>query len=81
MNKFWCQKVDFEGFGKGGLITEGILTLVPLPTKGAKSLPWAEILNKLFTVIGKKFIFSAQGSGFAPFVGNLLNQSQNTFWD
>ena len=24
--------------GKGGLISEGILTLVPLPTKGAKTL-------------------------------------------
>ena len=32
---------------KGGLISEGILALVPLPTKGAKSLPWAENLNNL----------------------------------
>ncbi len=30
---------------KGCLISEGILTLVPLPTKGAKSLSWAENLN------------------------------------
>ena len=33
---------------KGGLISEGILTLVPLPEKGAKSLPEAENLKKLF---------------------------------
>ena len=33
---------------KGGLISEGILTLVPLSEKGAKSLPEAENLKKLF---------------------------------
>ena len=33
---------------KGGLISEGILTLVPLPEKGAKSLPEAKNLKKLF---------------------------------
>ena len=33
---------------KGGLISEGILTLVPLPEKSAKSLPEAENLKKLF---------------------------------
>jgi len=35
---------------KGGLISEDILTLVPLPKRGAKCLPWGGILNKLFTV-------------------------------
>ena len=30
---------SFSGHTKGGLISEGILNLVPLPTKGAKSLP------------------------------------------
>ena len=30
---------------KGGLISEGILIWVPLPTKGARLLPWAENLN------------------------------------
>ena len=55
---------------KGSLISDGILTLVPLPIKGAKLLPWAENLNKLFTVLCGKFIFSAQGSDLAPFVGN-----------
>ena len=30
---------------EGGLISEGILALVPLPTKGAKSLPVAEYLS------------------------------------
>ena len=55
---------------KGGLISEGILTLVPLPTKGAKSLSCAENLNKLFTVKGGKFKFSAQGRDLALFVDN-----------
>ena len=36
------------------------MTLVPLPAKGAKSLSWAEHLNK----------FSAQESDLTPFVGN-----------
>ena len=44
---------------KGCLISEGILSLVPLPTKGAKSLSWSENLNKLLTVMGGKFKFSA----------------------
>jgi len=35
---------------KGGLISEGILTLIPLPKRGAKCLPWGGILKKLFTV-------------------------------
>ena len=43
---------------KGGLISAGIVTLVPLPKKGAK----AENLNKLITVKGGKFKLSAQGS-------------------
>ena len=30
----WSRK---QGVGKGGLISEGILTLAPFPTKGAKS--------------------------------------------
>ena len=40
---------------KGGLISESILNLVPLPTKGAELLPWAEDLNKLVTVKDGKF--------------------------
>jgi len=46
-------------FIRGSLISKGILTSVPLPIKGAKSLPWAENLIKLFTVKGRKFKFSA----------------------
>ena len=61
---------------KGGLISEGIVTLVPLPVKSAKSLPLANSLNKLITVItiGRKYKFSAQGSDLAPFVdhGNKI---------
>ena len=44
--------------------------MVPLSTKGAKSLPLAENLKKLFNGIGGKFKFSAQVSDLAPFVGN-----------
>ena len=43
------------------LFSEHILSLVPLPTKGAKSLPRAENLNKLFGVKGGKFKLSVQG--------------------
>ena len=50
-------------------MSEGISTLVPLAIKGAKSLPWEENSNKLFTVMGTKFKFSAHGSDLAPFVG------------
>ena len=59
-------------------ISEGILTLVPLPTKCAKSHPWAENLNKLFTEKSGKFEFSAQGQeDLATFVGNVTK----VFWD
>ena len=55
---------------KGALISEGILTLVPLQKKGAKSHPWVKNLNKLFTEKGGNFDISAQGRDLAPFVGN-----------
>ena len=45
---------------KGGLISEGIFTLVSLPTKGVKSLSWAENLFKC----------SVQERDLAPFAGN-----------
>ena len=44
------------------------MTLVPLPTKCAKSCPCAENLNILFTEKGGKFEFSAQGQCLPPFV-------------
>jgi hypothetical protein len=44
--------------------------MVPLPTKGAKSILSTENLNTLFTANGKKFEFSAQESDLAPLVGN-----------
>ena len=53
---------------KGGLISEGILTLVSLQTKGAKSLSWTENLNKLLTVMGNKTNFLLR-SDLEPFVG------------
>ena len=50
------------------------MTLVPLPTKCAKSHPWAENLNKLYTEKGRKFQFSAQvQEDLANLVGNVTN--------
>ena len=61
---------NFKVHSKGGLISEGILTLVLLPPKSSKSLPFAGNLNKLFTEKGWKLKFSAQGRALAPFFGN-----------
>ena len=43
--------------------------------KYAKSLSWAENLNKLYTVKGGKFKFSAQDSDLAYFF-----EQHQTFW-
>ena len=52
-------------FHKGSLITEGILTLVPLPTKGAKSL-----LSRIFEFSFHFSKLTAQESNLIPFVIN-----------
>ena len=49
---------------KGDLISEDVFT------KGAKSLYWPDLLNKLFSFFGGKLKFSAQESDLAPFVCN-----------
>ena len=54
---------------KGGVILEGILTLVPLPTKSAKSLSCAENLNFPLLTVDSLDKFSAQESDLA-IVGN-----------
>ena len=60
-----------QGHGvKGGLISEVILALVSLATKGAKILTWVENLKKLFTKKDRKFKLPAQESYFELFVGN-----------
>ena len=53
---------------KGSLISEGILTLVTLPKKGAKSWPWAGSLNFPLFTVNKLFKFSVQGRDLAPFL-------------
>ena len=58
MSKIFMQKIVF-------MI---ILTLDPLLIKNVPN-HWAK-LKKVFTVIGGKFKFSAQGSNLSPFVGN-----------
>ena len=57
-------------FTKGGLISEVILSLVPLPTKGAKSLLRRKFEFPSKTVNNLLFKFSAQESNLAPFVGD-----------
>ena len=55
----------------GGLISEVILILDPLPpTKGAKWIPWAENLNFPPIKVNNLLKFSAQGSDFEPFISN-----------
>ena len=83
-SQIWVQRSDFSFFGeqtkfiiKGGFISESILTLVTLPTKGAKSCPWAKNSNFLAFSLNNLFKFSAQVWDLAHFVG----QSQNIFWD
>ena len=51
--------------GKGGLISKGILSLVPLPTKGE-----AENLNFPPIKVNNVLKVSAQESDLALFVGN-----------
>jgi hypothetical protein len=46
------------------------LTLVTLPTKGAKSCPGAENLNFPSFSVNNLFKFSAQGQDLAHIVGN-----------
>ena len=55
---------------KGGLTSEGILTLVPLPTKSVKSPSWTESLNFLPIQVNNLFKFSAQDSNLAHLFGN-----------
>ena len=47
---------------KGGFKSENAGKNLCLQHKYSKSLSWAENLNKLFTVLGRKFNFSAQDS-------------------
>ena len=56
---------------KGGLISEGILTLVPLPKISAKSHPWAERLNFLaFSANNLGIQIFCSGARFGTFFGN-----------
>ena len=47
---------------KGGLKSKEIGEFLLLQKNYSKSLSWAENLNKLFTILGGKFKFSAQDS-------------------
>ena len=61
--KHFC--VLFSGnavYTKGGFKSEETGRFLHLQNKYSKSLSWAENLNKLFTVLGGKFKFSAHDS-------------------
>ena len=67
---------------KGGLISEGILTLVTLPKQCAKSLPGAESLTncKLFTV--KNFLLRGKiWHSFLAMSPNLTYILRFSGWD
>ena len=49
-------------YAKGGFKSEDTEEFFRCQNKYSKSLSWAENLNKLFTVLGGKFKFSAQDS-------------------
>ena len=73
-----------ENLGRGGksdLISEGILTFLPLPTKCAKSRPWAE---NLYYIVVYWYVWEIQifcsGARFDTFWWQC-EQSQNTFWE
>ena len=67
---------------KDGLISKSILTSVPLPKRGAKSGPWEESLNKLFTAKGRKFQLSAKGRYLTLFfIGNETKVKIHTILD
>ena len=60
---FCLFKTDIEAknlFAKGGFRSEDTGEFLHLQHKYSKLLSWAENLNKLFTVMGVKFKFSAQ---------------------
>ena len=77
-DSFNCKNIQSLGLqkhlyylvSKCGLTSEGILILVPLPTKGAKSLLRRKFEFPSKTVNNLLFKFSAQESNLAPFVGD-----------
>ena len=54
--------MNFKEQSLGGFTSEDTGNFLLLQHKYSKSLSWAENLNKLFTVLGGKFKFSAQDS-------------------
>ena len=62
---------------KGGLISEGILTLVPLPKISAKSHPWAERLNFLaFSANNLGIQIFCSGARFGTFFGEVNQNNE-----
>ena len=57
-------KMSAQDLTKGGFKSEDTGKILRLKHKYSKSLSWAENLNKLFTVLGRKLKFSAQDSDF-----------------
>ena len=61
---------------KGSLFSKGILSFVPLPKKGVKSRPWAEILNFLPLTNSNFLLRDTIWHFFWQW-----DQCQNIFWD
>ena len=66
-------------FPQGCLISEGILTLVKLQTKGAKSLSWV-VEQKIWITYGREIQIFCSEKWFCTFCWQW-DQSQNTCWD
>ena len=62
---FFCHNHDV----KGGFMSEDTEGFLSCQNEYSKSLSWAENLNKLFTILGGKFKFSAQD-----------NDLEHSFW-
>ena len=78
---FTSVEWKFTDSFKGSLISEGTyFDFGPISKKGAKSLPWAENLNKLFTVKGREIQTFCSGEKFDTFCWQW-NKSQSSFWD
>ena len=57
---------------KDGLISEGILTLVPLPEKCAKSRPLRSKFKYVVYCKGREIQSFCSGANLASFVGNVI---------
>ena len=75
MAHYYTNQLSTVFFSKRNLISEGILTLVPLPKKKCQICPLSRKFEFPAFTVNNLFKFSAQGRDLAPFFG----YGQNTF--